>query len=339
MLPRAQGLINHGGNPRGRWRVGHREKILDIEASTAFSQNTIPVNPGLPGTFTWLALIAPAFESYKFHYLRFVYETNIGSNTDGQAFIMPEYDVNDPPPIDADVVLGTAGHLAVPIWTKRAVCHIDMKKGNRGSTGLWKKTRVGDVSGDNQSYDYCNISVGCLGTSHTPGSIIGRVWVEYDVEFFTPQMSNTEQVVASEMSEVCTLTPFVLGPAYATVGNMSINPNNNGKHFELNALTNQFNPTESGMYNFTTRCTASTAGGAGQGAPETVLFDVTAGTPIPFSGVISSYVVGAVASTLALVSTGIYYFDRTHRYALQARDTVAGIQTQLLQVQALWESA
>lgn len=55
----------------GSVRIKHREYITSIGATTAFTNNSFNINPGLNESFPWLSTIAASFDQYKFHGLIF----------------------------------------------------------------------------------------------------------------------------------------------------------------------------------------------------------------------------------------------------------------------------
>lgn len=59
--------------------IAHREFLTDINGSTGFTLQSLPINPGLPSTFPWLSLVAQNFEEYEMRGLVFEYRPSSGS--------------------------------------------------------------------------------------------------------------------------------------------------------------------------------------------------------------------------------------------------------------------
>ena len=65
--------------------VSHREYLGDINGTTAFTNTTYPLNPGVSQTFPWLSTIAASYQQYKFHGLIFEFRPLITDFVTGGA--------------------------------------------------------------------------------------------------------------------------------------------------------------------------------------------------------------------------------------------------------------
>ena len=105
--PAANGTyVKHGRarmkNAGAGMRVTHREYIEDVTfGGSGLYLNVIaePINPGNRLLFPWLASIASRFETYRFNSLKFIYEPQCGTDTDGTVMIAVDFDAIDPPPV------------------------------------------------------------------------------------------------------------------------------------------------------------------------------------------------------------------------------------------------
>ncbi len=172
------------GAADGRITVRHREYVDDIVSTVAFTAVPYAINPGLPNTFPWLSQIAAAYETYRFKRLRFIYETASSTTTIGSVVLAVDFDPADPAP--ASKLQALSYHKAVrgPVWNSLVYdcTSEDLHKLNQ------KFMRYGALTGaDLLLYDVGNLFVCTVGTS----GIIGELHVEYDVEFYTPQLSNS----------------------------------------------------------------------------------------------------------------------------------------------------
>lgn len=247
--PLIKGTILKSIAPTMSNRVKHREFIGDIATDAGFTQSKLEINAGLPTCFPWLSGIAKNFEQYRFHKLKFVYAPVVPATYSGNTYIMPDYDTNDGPPTDVSDVLNTADAVSGPVWCEY-VCEIDVKAAGMGLDRMRRKVRDGEVTGDMTSYDYGNLYSGSLGTAVT-APIAGRLFVEYDVELFKPQMSLQHDPVASENTQGT--SDFTGVPAGGTQPiTFAIPPTNNGRNFTTNAA-GEFVAPEKGKYklNFT----------------------------------------------------------------------------------------
>lgn len=126
-VPIARTKIMRARNPRvtplanGDSRVVHREYIMDLKAGTgtpsAFTVQSLPINPGQVSTFPWLARIAGNYESYRFESLRFCYETEAPSSLGGTLVLAVDYDAKDPSPSSKQQALMYRSSVRSAPWT------------------------------------------------------------------------------------------------------------------------------------------------------------------------------------------------------------------------------
>jgi hypothetical protein len=138
----------------------------------------------MSGTFPWLSVQAAGWEMYKFHKLKFCYYTRTGTATAGSVLLVPDYDASDPAPTTEMQASSYRDVIEEVPWIEEFSCALDaqamMEPGNR------KYVRTGPLGAnlDIKTYDGGNLFV-CT----TDGSAVswGKLWVEYEVEFFVPQ--------------------------------------------------------------------------------------------------------------------------------------------------------
>jgi hypothetical protein len=167
----------------GTCRIQHRELVQTLQASdTNDTLFRIPINPGLLGTFPWLSHEAAGWERYRFSRLAFRYLARTGTINNGSLTMAPDYDPTDTSPLSADVLAAYSDAVEASVW-KDQVCVLKPssmhaadgeKFVRRGATADVRLTDVG-----NFLFIISPVSV--------PG-LIGRLWVEYDVTFHTPQI-------------------------------------------------------------------------------------------------------------------------------------------------------
>lgn len=178
----------------------HREYIGDISSSTAFTNQTFPVNPGLQGTFPYLSTLAAAFQEYKFRGLIFEFKSTgatalvSGTNTAmGTISMVAQYRADAPPPTNKQEVLNqmwsadgkTSESFILPIECapKENPMSVQYIRGGEG------------FAGDVKMYDLCTLQVSAVGSQGS--NIVGELWASYEVEFFKPRMSETGGVINS----------------------------------------------------------------------------------------------------------------------------------------------
>jgi len=167
-------------------RIKHREFVADFSATAAFSVNTTAINPGLSGLFPWLSFMAIGYESYQFNNISFIYEPIVGTDKSGQIMMAIDYDASDSAPLSKQDLLSYSGATCGPLWNAQ-VCQASRK--DEGGLGLRRYIRTGALSAnqDVKTYDIGDINIAFQSAATTV--VAGALFVEYDVEFFTPQYS------------------------------------------------------------------------------------------------------------------------------------------------------
>lgn len=171
--------------------IRHREYIGDISSTTAFTNNTYYVNPGLASTFPWLSSIACNFEQYKWRGLIFEFKStsanalNSTNTALGSISIASEYNVNAQPFVNKAQVLNN-------MWTCTAkpsetfIHPIECAPQFTATNSLYVRTSVPSGTQDLRLYDLVNIQVVSDGSQATAN--VGELWASYEIELFKPQV-------------------------------------------------------------------------------------------------------------------------------------------------------
>jgi hypothetical protein len=167
-------------------RIVHRELVLSVFGTKAFTvSKTLQLNPGISDTFPWLSGQAFLWEEYKFHKCDLKYYTRTGSGTSGSLILAPDYDAADAAPTSEQTASSFEDVAEDAVW-KNIVCHLRPSS----MDGMVKRhyTRSGPLAAnlDIKTYDVGNCFV-CT-VDGTDGDGWGKLWIEYDVEFFVPQL-------------------------------------------------------------------------------------------------------------------------------------------------------
>jgi hypothetical protein len=183
-------------------RVRHREYIADVAGVVAFGTQTFAVNPGLAATFPWLSTLANRYESYKFHKLHFIYETTKSASTDGSVQGLIDFDAADAAPTTKALFMGHANAVRSAVW-QEFVFDARARDLHKFAAERYVRSAAPAANLDIKTYDIGNFFVGVAGCADT--SAIGELYVEYDVEFTTPQLSPAVAIATAEP-----LTQFVI---------------------------------------------------------------------------------------------------------------------------------
>lgn len=169
-------------------RIRHRELVGTVNGSIAFSATKFACNPGMAATFPWLAPQAVQWEQYRFHKLSFEYITRTATSTVGSVLLAPDYDAADPAPTTEAQASSFEDSVENVAW-KDLRC--DLSPDSMFPIGPRKFIRSGAQAGDLKTFDAASLFL-CV-VEETGASAIGKLWVEYDVEFFVPQNSPSSQ--------------------------------------------------------------------------------------------------------------------------------------------------
>jgi hypothetical protein len=174
--------------------VQYRELINgSVGCSSSFAvQSSIPINPGLPASFPWLAPQAQQYEQYRIHSLKFIAVPLNPTSTAGDIIMWMDYNSQDPA-IYADIPRG-ASQEAQALDHEGAVCgsiwepHVFQAKiADMHALGQKKFVRPCAVAGDIKTFDVGHFY---LATNNSAASISCKLFVEYDIEFFVPQLTS-----------------------------------------------------------------------------------------------------------------------------------------------------
>lgn len=172
--------------PAGDVTVTHREYINEIAGSVAFAVNTFSVNPGLPGVFPWLSGIAQRYESYRFNSLKFCFETEAATSATGSLVMAIDYDADDPAPDSKTQAMSYRSSVRSAPWA--ACCLTSKKEDLSKRASYYVRGGALNANEDQKLYDTGNLYV-CT-QSQAGTTVIGELYVEYQVHLMTPQIGS-----------------------------------------------------------------------------------------------------------------------------------------------------
>jgi len=206
-------------------RIVHREFVGNVTGSSSFATPlTLPLNPGMATTFPWLSTQAVGWEQYKFNRLKFSYLSRTGTSTPGSVMLIPDYDAADPAPSTEQIATAYRDVVEEVPWVPEFCCNLD--KASMMEPAKRKFIRVGPLSPnlDVKTYDAGTMFVGTVDGTNVAW---GKLWVEYDVELFVPQLPAAgDNPIQQITGGTTTANPF-FGPAPTVLGTYWINPGNN----------------------------------------------------------------------------------------------------------------
>ena len=185
--------------------VTHRSFLQPVNNSLNYTVLAIPCNPGLAGSFPWLAKLARRYEQYRFKKLRYEFRSVAASSTSGVVMMSFDYDPADAAPTTKSEQAQTVPNTETNVWMNNDLTiPVDSE---------WKYVRAGTLGAnlDIKTYDMGNL---WLSSSYGNNVTGGELYVEYSVEFRRP----------TDGPEVCgtfsTTTTLIIQPV-SSLGNVT----------------------------------------------------------------------------------------------------------------------
>lgn len=175
-------------------RVTHREYIGDVYSSTAaFTTQTFAINPGMQELFPWCAPVANCYTNYRLMgaVVDFVSQGSDYANVAGLGYVAlaTQYNPLEAPFQDKRELLNY--EYADAVKPSRNMTHwIECKPSDVPEPE--KSVRAGTIpaNSDLRLYDHGKLWV-AVGGNTADNSIIGQLWITYDLEFYFPKVSNS----------------------------------------------------------------------------------------------------------------------------------------------------
>lgn len=178
-------------------RVSHREYLTDLSsvpgapgAISVFGGLVFSINPGDALCFPWLSTIAQNFETYKFQSLAFEVRSLSGASTIttalGSIVAVAQYNVMNPPFMDKRSMENYDGSISSSP-NKSLLIGVECDRQDLPLNHLYIRQRNMIVTADKRLYDAATFQVASVGCPNSP-SVLGEVWVTYDVLLYQPKM-------------------------------------------------------------------------------------------------------------------------------------------------------
>lgn len=206
----------------GGVRIKYRELVSSSILGNQFYSPLLPtgvesfeINPGLSSMFPWLSVQAVQYEQYRIHGLTYYYVPFVNTGTNGDIMMMVDYNVLDRPPQTEQQFLDHPGAVIGSVWEALA---FKANSSNMHAIGPRKFVRPCAIAGDLKTYDVGRFYITSSNVS-TEDIPLGKLFVEYDIELFTPQL------VAPPSTGPVTMSQFVVngvvGPAITFVSGVT----------------------------------------------------------------------------------------------------------------------
>lgn len=179
--------------------VRHREYLFDVQATTAFTIQPLPINPGLIQTFPWLSNIAQHFEQYKFRGLLFEFKSlssdavlsSATSSALGSVVMATQYNALNPPFPDKF----TMENYEFANSSKPSISFIhpvECAKRDTSIEELYVRGGAAPSGSDLRLYDLGTFNVATVGMQADSG-VAGELWCTYEVELIKPKINTAPE--------------------------------------------------------------------------------------------------------------------------------------------------
>jgi hypothetical protein len=179
------------GDGRQLTRVKHREYITDINAASAFTVQSFPINPGQIGTFPWLSQMAEAFEEYRIDGMIFEFKTLSADYTTAASaalgYVIMATEYNSTLPNFADKHVMNNYFFSNDGKPSESFCHpIECARNLNPLSELYVRTGSVPSGSDQRFYDLGNFQIATGGNTGT--GVVGELWCVYDIVFMKPKL-------------------------------------------------------------------------------------------------------------------------------------------------------
>lgn len=177
--------------------VRFREYVQDILATTVFTAQSFPLNPGQRKSFPWLSQFAKNFDQYRWRGIIWEFGSTSSdavlssatSSALGTVSMATDYDVLDATYSSKREMLNTM--FANSSKPSNSFIHpIECKRAQTPMAVQYVRTGEYPEGGDPRFYDLGNTVIATEGMQAATGAV-GELWVTYEVEFFKQQVGDS----------------------------------------------------------------------------------------------------------------------------------------------------
>jgi len=202
----------------GCLRIKHKEYVTELNSSaTAFAVvQSFAVNPANANLFPWLSALASRFESYRFKSLRLIYQSESSTLSTGYMGIAFDSNTDDPPPTNKPQACAYKSVKRDNLW-KAFTLVVSSEELNKRKS-YYNDTQGTAIGTAKQDLYYTGNLFAFSGTA-AGNTVVGELWVEYDVEFMTPEIQLPSTLGSAISTSPLSLTDQSGDPIANLIGN------------------------------------------------------------------------------------------------------------------------
>lgn len=230
--PVAKARVRQVAEPRftrssgnGDITVEHEEFIQDISGSVAFSNTSIPVQPGLSSSFPWVSAMAPLYESYLFEKLEYRFESTSATTATGTVMMAVDYDASDAAAATKAQLATYRRFVRSAPWEECS--NVSLLEDLRKQKTYFVRSGTLSANQDIKLYDVGNLNIAVQGQADT--ALIGELYVKYRIRFITPQLL----LDGVGLSQSANFNATSLAGAFTKVGNAPLTASGTGAALTL----------------------------------------------------------------------------------------------------------
>jgi len=176
-------------------RITHREYIGEVTApeGTGFNVTQYAITPTNADLFPWLAAFARKFQRWKLHGMVFYYKsTSTDYNNNGIVAMTVNYDPADNSYISMQGMMNSKFAVSTKPSMNLAA-PVECAPSESPQAGYFIEHGVETLGAEARQTCKGMLNVGTDGLSVAPGTIVGQLYVTYDIEMMYPFHSNVQE--------------------------------------------------------------------------------------------------------------------------------------------------
>lgn len=187
--------------------IRHREYVSEVYGSIDFTVGSIPINPGLPGSFPWCAPIANSHECYRIRGMAYEFVStcsdsvlsSAASGALGSVVIATQYN-SAAPPFSSKIQMDNHEYATSAKPSVNQIHPIECMKTRDVLSELYVRGGAQAADTDIRMYDLGRLQIATEGMQADDGAI-GELWCTYEIEFFVPRYNPDAQILTSQLTD------------------------------------------------------------------------------------------------------------------------------------------